>query len=882
MTVAPQEEKPREEKPREEKQSGADLSAPRPRHGADGRVVIERQAAAERQMAAVAGITEAEELCLKAFRDPYARRRYNVIGGAGSGKTALLDALAFVYHYHGIGVTRDLAEAGHPSTQVVLVDDAHALDDSQLSLLDEVLNGEKSVVFATRSHRTSAPSPEVLEDPATKISTVVLHRLDTSAIARRAEIRLNLEVPAQLSDVIADITWGNLSLVDAALDRLHDARIDAISAATIRSWAGERVAEQLSRMSPASIDLLTYTAIGAVLDVPVLTALLDISGRQVDELLVDAYASGLLRPTLSEPWGILLPLAEDHVIERLSDVQRTAIQDKLLSTELRNGSLRHHTIKRLADLNFLNRRLVDYVVLNQERSPLAAATTSHPDKPAARSASDCLADAASALRRGDLAAVFAGTDSVLEKGAGLDAPDVHEALRLAAVAQAWGGNMSRSAELHAYLGPGRIGIAAADAVVAAVGAGDYAAAESYGTKAQLSAPTSTSSGLELMARGALESLDGDGSAGLRKMMRAVTILRTAGTGRQFVDSPAALAALMALARGEPDVAETAMAHRRATHSDDYEALRFELLLAWTSMLRGDVDGSTRHVMTVENKRSLTGRDRVLLQGLRIGLARRRGDHARMAEIWQRVRAELDMYTVDVFSLPSLAEFHVCASWCGDQDELRRHNDRAVHLIDGIGNPPLWATPYYWHRFVGGVLTDDAAQAATWAHRLDVAGEVSEYARGLADVGTAWLEAMGGRVDGALGAARALQRAGMTWEAWLLASRAATRADDSAVRRELLDYADELGSTHAKGLESADEHVAPAPVLARLTAREREVAALVVRGASYREIGAELLISPKTVEHHVARIRRRIGVQTRGEMLEVLQPLGGSVLGRSGR
>src|SRR5699024_6084801 len=234
----PREEKPREEKPREEEQSGADLSAPRHAHCAGGLCVVVRQAAAARQMAAVAGITEAEELCLKAFRDPYARRRYNVIGGAGSGKTALLDALAFVYHYHGIGVTRDLAEAGHPSTQVVLVDDAHALDDSQLSLLDEVLNGEKSVVFATRSHRTSAPSPEVLEDPATKISTVVLHRLDTSAIARRAEIRLNLEVPAQLSDVIADITWGNLSLVDAALDRLHDARIDAISAATLRSCAG--------------------------------------------------------------------------------------------------------------------------------------------------------------------------------------------------------------------------------------------------------------------------------------------------------------------------------------------------------------------------------------------------------------------------------------------------------------------------------------------------------------------------------------------------------------------------------------------------------------------------------------------------------------------
>lgn len=869
MTVASHEEEP-----------DTDLTAPL--SGADARTVIERQATAERQMAAVAGIAEAEELCLTSFRHPYARRRVNVIGGTGSGKTALLDALAFVYHYHGIGVTRDLAEADHRSTQVVLVDDAHTLEGAELSLFYETLSGDKSVVFASRSHRTSAPSTEALDDPATTVSTVILHRLDTSDIARRAEIRLKLEVPTQLSDVIADTTWGNLSLVDAALARLHDAHIDGISAATIRSWVGERVAEQLSRMSPAAIDLLAYTAIGAVLDVPVLTALLDISGHQVDELLLDAYASGLLSPTLSEPWGILLPLAQDLVIERLSDGQRAAIQDKLLSVELRSGHLRHHTVRRLADLNFLNRRFVDYVVWN--RSPVSAATPSDPgsEKFAARSASDCLAEAASALRRGDLVSVFAGTDSIVERGADPDAPDVQEAVRLAAVAQSWGGNVARTAELHAYLGPDRIGVAAADAVIAAVGAGNHVAAESYGRNARLDAPTSSASGLELMARGTLESLTGDGSEGMRTMMRSVSILRTAGITRQLVDSPAALAALMAMARGEPDVAETALAHRRAARSDDdYEAVRSELLLAWSAMLRGDLAGSAQRVVAVENRKAVTGRDRVLVQGLRVGLARRQGDHVRMAEIWQRVRAELDMYTVDLFNLPSLAEFYVSACWCGDQDALRRHNDCAVHLIEGLGNPPLWSTPFYWHRFVGGALAEDAAEAAAWAHRLGEAGAVSGYARGLADAANVWLDVMDGRVDGPLRSAQRLQQAGLPWEAWLFASQAATRTDDASLRRELVTYAGELSSAHVEGFESAAGHggmaPAPSPLLARLTAREREVAALVVRGASYREIGAELLISPKTVEHHVARIRRRIGVQSRGEMLEVLRPLSSFII-----
>jgi DNA-binding CsgD family transcriptional regulator len=48
-------------------------------------------------------------------------------------------------------------------------------------------------------------------------------------------------------------------------------------------------------------------------------------------------------------------------------------------------------------------------------------------------------------------------------------------------------------------------------------------------------------------------------------------------------------------------------------------------------------------------------------------------------------------------------------------------------------------------------------------------------------------------------------------------------------------------------------------------REREVAALVVEGLTYREIGARLFLSAKTVEHHVARLRQRLGSASRSEL-----------------
>jgi DNA-binding NarL/FixJ family response regulator len=57
----------------------------------------------------------------------------------------------------------------------------------------------------------------------------------------------------------------------------------------------------------------------------------------------------------------------------------------------------------------------------------------------------------------------------------------------------------------------------------------------------------------------------------------------------------------------------------------------------------------------------------------------------------------------------------------------------------------------------------------------------------------------------------------------------------------------------------------------LSDREREVAELLLLGMPYRDIGA-LFISAKTVEHHVARIRRRLRAGSRWEMLSMLRAM----------
>ncbi|WP_043632748.1 ATP-binding protein [Nonomuraea candida] len=57
----------------------------------------------------------------------------------------------------------------------------------------------------------------------------------------------------------------------------------------------------------------------------------------------------------------------------------------------------------------------------------------------------------------------------------------------------------------------------------------------------------------------------------------------------------------------------------------------------------------------------------------------------------------------------------------------------------------------------------------------------------------------------------------------------------------------------------------AGLLDRLTARELHVVRLAAEGGSSREIGAQLFLSPRTVEHHLYRAFRKLGIRTRREL-----------------
>ncbi len=78
--------------------------------------------------------------------------------------------------------------------------------------------------------------------------------------------------------------------------------------------------------------------------------------------------------------------------------------------------------------------------------------------------------------------------------------------------------------------------------------------------------------------------------------------------------------------------------------------------------------------------------------------------------------------------------------------------------------------------------------------------------------------------------------------------------------------DETGSRR-HGDTERDVPVSPCPPLpASLTERQREVLALVAQGMSYKEVGARLSLSPRTIKYHMAEIMELLHLANRAQVL----------------
>ena len=117
-----------------------------------------------------------------------------------------------------------------------------------------------------------------------------------------------------------------------------------------------------------------------------------------------------------------------------------------------------------------------------------------------------------------------------------------------------------------------------------------------------------------------------------------------------------------------------------------------------------------------------------------------------------------------------------------------------------------------------------------------------------------------------------------------AARALAESADEASLLEALAEFDRLGAVPAakavrRHLQARGVTVPRGPRQttranpAELTARELDVLRLVAAGKRNADVAAELVLSRRTVDHHVSAILRKLGVRTRGEAAAVASELG---------
>ncbi|WP_081769576.1 LuxR C-terminal-related transcriptional regulator [Nocardia nova] len=791
---------------------------------------------------------------------------YLIRGRGGTGKSALLTVIRQHLRRRGIGCCDDTSTPAAPDARsVVVIDDAHTLDQLELEkLCGAVESDPRTLVIATRP-QPHDPALRALTEAVSRRGRVLdLRPLGPSEIDPFAR-ELGMSVPRAVIDHIHLLTSGIPAGVAAALTAACAARLDGGIEAVDRAVA-EWARHLLADTEPTLLEVLTVAATGAGLDASEVAEVLGIDENAAIGLVDRARASALVTD------ADLLPTPAVEPLRTLVGERRfVSIQRRLLTARLESGLLRDHTALVLTDSGVRDERLVEFLLAAAGRAGddafhyYTAMVTAGGDP-----RTIAIPHAEAAVRAGDDTAALRLVEPVLSRP-DVSGAELAAAVRICANVHARRGFVDRAARLYSWLGPARTG---ADRAAAAVYYlhGDIERATAISDAP--APPTETNSRIERFATALAQTIVGGSRAAATTA--ATTLIQLTRTGPAadtgLPCAPATVSTVLCLSMGEPRRAADAL---RETNPRD-PAIR--VLTAWTAMLGGDEQLAAETLSGLAAD-TLTPRDRFLAHGVSVGLARRSGDSGLLARAWEAARPVLDEVEVDLPALLPIGELRAAAIRLGEPERVAPLVEAARDLLHRAGNPPAWANIFHWYELQAAIAHERPDELLPPAGRLKAAAQAGDpHAAILADAGRTWVLVLRGEADAeqVTAAVRRLAAAGLVWDAARLASEAALGCGDPAAATTLLKLARAIRA-EARPPAPSDRRVtggmSPEPTASVLSDREREVAELVLLGLTYREIGARLYISAKTVEHHVARIRRRIGAGSRSELLSMLRAMG---------
>ena len=823
---------------------------------------------------ALAG-SPAADLLAEVLADPRAPLQAVVGAPGGFGKSVLLRELATAWQRAGVTVVTPWRPAEDTGDQVLLADDAHRLPPARLHELRAYAERpDARIVVAYRPWPRPAGLPELAEVLRRARPPVHLPALTAGQI----QARLAAAVPgpsAELTAFVATQTGG----VPRYVARVADA-LSAADAAAIRVpvAALSAFATDLDELDPDLRTLLLAVEAGAGLSFDLVAALLERDADTVAGLVDAGRATGLLAAD-----GTLVPLARQAIAALGPIGHRIDVRQRLAGLQLARGGPVLPLVRPL--LGAAGDAAGGLV-------PGAAGTGLGQAYEAA--GEEALGDDPELAARLFAAAAGAGRTTAVRRAlATALAGDLDEAARLADQALAAGtpeqraeaayvaaavltqrGQTAQAAALYQW---SPSAVAAGFGAVGLIGTGRLTEARSLDASTTGEPPTSLSATAALMARGMAESVDGTPAAALSALVQASTMIEPSGPTVLLPDSPAALGATVALHGAELDTADALLARAvRATIGGTLLTDRHRLLQAWVLLLRGRIGEAPA---TGDGERR--GRDRLFASALRVGLSRRASDLVGLRSAWPDACHALIGQPVDLFTLLPLGELVVAAARLGEQHRVTGQLAEADLLLSALGDPPLWSAPLHWSRLHAAVLVDDQDLAARHAQALAGLRGFSPYTDAVAGAAAQWVDVLADAADpdAVVAAARGLGGLGLLGDGARLVGQAAIRTADRKAMTLLLDCARSL----QEQITGPHEPASAAGPRARgadggpqlLSDREREVAALVLDGLTYKQVAERLYLSAKTVEHHMARIRQRLGVTDRQALLVRLRALLGS-------
>ncbi|WP_280232376.1 LuxR C-terminal-related transcriptional regulator [Nocardia cyriacigeorgica] len=792
-------------------------------------------------------------------------------GRSGTGKSTLLTAVRARLRERGVAVSDTTRREGDPPQAALVIDNLDALGHDELETLrDTIESGDHTVVAAGRP-RHHDPELRALFDAALRRGRVAeLRPLGIAEIAPFAR-ELGMSVPRAVAAHIHKQTDGIRGGVVAALTAACHTRLDASIAAVdtaVDGWARAVLAD----IDPALLDTLAVATTGSGLDAGELTEVLGVDPVEARELIDRARATAVITDA-----DLLLAPAVGPLRTLLGERRFLAIQRDLLTARLNAGLLRDHTAVLLAESGLRDGRLAEFLCTaagnsgNDAVRYYAAAARAGADRDAI------------AVRWAEAAALTGDYDAALRLAEPLLARDdvpaanLAAAVRICAAVLTRRGLTDRAARLYTWLGPDRAGSEWAAGAAVLYLAGDAAAATAMAESAARWAPTESNAPTRLIADAfgrTLRGREGETASAISTLVRATHTDAT----RFAPCTPIAAATLLCLSTGDP--ARAVQTLRRATDAGP----RLPVLSAWAALAGGD-EASAATTLAALDWDALDVRDALLAHAAAVGLARRGGDQAALTRAWQAAQPLLDEVEADLLTLLPIGELWLASIRLDDERRMTALVDGARALLDRLGHPPAWSNLFHWYGVQAAIARERPDELLPHAHALKAAAEAGDrHAAALADAGRTWVLVLRGQVCGVRveSAVAELGAIGLSWDAARLAGEAALAATDPTTATALLKLArtvraDSRPSPVAPAAAANGDHPEASPD-ELLSDREREVAELVLLGLTYREIGARLYISAKTVEHHVARIRRRLGAGSRSELLAMLRAMGyGSLL-----